>query len=94
MILPYRPLPSPQRPTSSMLKNLHFEFEKKNISKILILAFETNIMISQNCTFLDFSVMHYILSSDPQKVSFEGETFGQTSKKQVVLGGPLVWKSQ
>ena len=38
--------------------------------------------------------MHYILSSDPQKVSFEGETFGQTSKKLVVLGGPLVWKSQ
>ena len=79
MILPYRPLPSPQRPTSSMLKNLHFEFEKK-ISKILVLAFETNIMISQNCTFLDFRVMQHFVIRSP-KGQFWGREFWSNLKE-------------
>ena len=62
-----------------------YEFERSQ--KTLILDFEANIVrLPPICTFFRF--LELCMSSDLQKVSFEGETFGQKLKAGGFMGGP------
>ena len=79
MILPYRPLPSPNAPLQ-VYRRISILNLKKKISKILVSAFETNIMISQNCTFLDFRVMQHFVIRSP-KGQFWGREFWSNLKE-------------